>query len=244
MNSLGTHSLMFILVMMLGGCSKIIEWGHESFYQGDDVSFNKELINRYIRAITVYDQITTMAKFDVLWLGDEIRTEYTKFHIHIAGKNEEQYQALLRRQLEENKHFITFYVLSVYDNSLGDPDSNWHITLCINDIEFAPTEIKVVELAPEYKAFFGDRFNRFRVPYRVIFDAKDLDEVLILREETESLTLCFRSTQKQVALTWDIDKDNKVIVPAKEIPEIEKRKSCGRRKKTKKAENNELCNWC
>jgi len=208
-----SQSVLFLLVLLLPGCSKIIEWGKESFYQGDDVAFSRDLIERYIRSVSVYDQGTTLAKFDVLWLGDEIRTEYARFHTYIAGRNEEQYQALLRRQLEENKHFIAFYVLSIYENPLGDLDSKWHVTLRINNKEFSPTEIKVVELAPEYQTFLGSHFNRFRVPYRVMFDAKDLEEMFLLREETDKIQLFFRSTQKQVFLEWYVDRENRVVEP-------------------------------
>lgn len=220
----------FMLICTLSGCSKIVEWGHEAFYQGEDIAFNKDLINRYIKMVSVHDQITTVAKFDVLWLGDEIRTEYAKLHTRIAGKSDEQYQALLRRQLEENNHFITFYVLSIYDNPLGDPESNWHVSLRINNKEFAPTEIKVIELAPEYLTFLGEHFSRFRVPYRVMFDAKDFEEAFILREETETIEMYFRSTQKQVSLVWNIDKDNKVVIPVNECIQPQK-KHCVRRKK-------------
>lgn len=202
----------FLLLMMLSGCSKVIQWGQLSFYQGLDITFDANLIDRYIRAISVYDQGTTLAKFDVLWLGDEVRAEYAKMHVMTMGKSEEQYQGLLRRQLEENKHFITFYILSLYENPLGNFDSNWRISLRINGKEFAPTDIKVIELAPEYKAFLDTHLNPFRVPYRVMFDARDLEDALLLREETSIIELIFRSMQKQVELRWDIDRDNRVVM--------------------------------
>ena len=205
--------VMCVMLLMFSGCGKIIDWGKKSFNQGTDVDFSTDLVRRYLRSVSVYDQLTTSAKFDVLWLGDEVRTEYAKLHARTYGKTDEQYQALLRRQLEENKHFITFYVLSLYENSLGDPESEWRLFLRVNDKNFAPTEIKVVELVPEYQTFFGKHLNRFRVPYRVMFDAKDIEDNLLVREETETVELFFRSTHKEVVLCWDIDRDNKVVVP-------------------------------
>lgn len=208
-----------IMVVMLSGCSKIIDWGKQSFNQGTDISYDIDLIERYIQAVSVYNEGTTLAKFDALWLGDEVRTEYARMHVLTMGKGEEQYQGLLRRQLEENKHFITFYVLSIYENSLGSIDSEWRVSLRVNDQEFAPTEIKVVELVPEYQLFLRKHLNRFRVPYRIMFDARDMEDALLLREETATIELVFRSMQKQVSLIWYIDRDNKVIEPPKEVCE-------------------------
>ena len=121
-----------------------------------------------------------------------------------CGKTAEQKKTLLRRQLEENNHFISFYVLSLYEVPLGDPMSKWTLFLQINDKNYAPIEIKTIELLPEYICFFGNKFNRFKVAYSVKFDAKDIEDMPLLTEETINMKLYFRSTIHEVVLIWDV----------------------------------------
>jgi hypothetical protein len=198
-------------VCLLPGCNKVVEWGKRSFNQGVDVLFNKSLIKEFIKGATLYDELDTAAKFDVLWLSDAVRSEYARLHAYTQGKSDEFYQGLLRRQLEENKHFVTFYILSLYDMYLGMPESKWQFFLRVGDKNIAPSEIKAIELLPEYKTFFGDQLTRFRAPYRVMFDAKDIDDNDIITSETKIIELVFRSTHKELVLGWNYKPH--VIVP-------------------------------
>ena len=217
MAQLRISMMLFCVLTTLSGCKRLIDWGNQTFNQGIDLVYNKELIERYIKSISVYEQGTTLAKFDALWLGDEVRAEYAKIHVLTTGKTDEQYQGLLRRQLEENKHFISFYVLSVYDNPLGSPDSEWRVSLRVNDIELAPTEIKVIELVPEYHLFLNKHINRFRASYRIMFDAKTIDDIALVDAGTTYLELIFRSMKKQTQLRWDIDAEHKVFIPIEDV---------------------------
>ena len=113
-------------------------------------------------------------------------------------------EAFLRRQLEENNHFITFYVLSSYEYPLGDVNSEWTLFLNIDGKHYAPIEIKAVELSPEYIYIFGKKYNRFKVPYSVKFDAKDINDQFLITPETKNITLYCRSLNSEVTFVWDI----------------------------------------
>jgi hypothetical protein len=202
MKKYGTLSIC-LLLCVLPGCRRVVEWGKKCFYQGESIPFDKPLMKRSIKSFAAYDEFDTVARFDALWLSNEVRTEYARLHAYTYGKSDAFYQALLRRQLEENKHFITFYVLSLFDAPLGDSESEWSLFLQVNGTNIAPSEIKVIELLPEYKTFLGTRCSKFRVPYRVMFDAKDIEDQAVLSQDTKEIELIFRSTNRELTLRWD-----------------------------------------
>jgi hypothetical protein len=197
------YCVVFFL-LLLPSCGKVVDWVHGSFQQISSTGSHCEIAAKYIKSITEYDQFTTAAKFDALWLSNEVRMVYVNLFGLKFGKTEEQKKALLRRQLEENNHFISFYVLSLYECSLGDPHSAWTLFLTVDNKNYAPIEIKVVELAPEYECMFGKKFNRFKVVYSVKFDAKNIEELPLITPDTQKMKLCFRSIKKEVSLEWDV----------------------------------------
>ena len=123
---LSTFSL---FLSILPGCGRIIDWGKDNFYQGAEVGQDLSIARNYIQSRRVYDQFTLVGAFDALWLSDDVRKVHTNIYARKYGKNEEQKRVFLRRQLEENSHFITFYVLSPKNILLGDKDSYWSMLL-------------------------------------------------------------------------------------------------------------------
>ena len=199
------HALYTItLLLLLPSCGRIIDWGERNFIQAPSLDADIAQAQKYIRSVTMYDQLTTRARFDALWLSDSVRINYANLHALKFGKTEEQKKIFLRRQLEENNHFITFYVLSTYEYPLGDVGSEWTLFLHIDDKNYAPIEIKAVELAPEYMYIFGKTYNRFKVPYSVKFDAKDINDQFLITPETKNITLYCRSLKAEVTFVWDI----------------------------------------
>jgi hypothetical protein len=194
-------------ILLLSGCAKLIDWGKQSFNQGTDLDNNRAFVQQYMRAISVYDQLSTQARFAALWLNDAVRIKYAQLYARSHGSSQEPYQALVRRQLDENKKFITFYVLSFYDISLGEPDSKWSLFLRINDTTLMPIDIKLTDLPPEYKFFFGKELTSFRNAYRIIFDAKNIEDKCILDASTQLICLYFRSAHKQMVLQWEVSAD-------------------------------------
>jgi hypothetical protein len=192
------------LLVLLPSCGRIIDWGKRNFIQAPSLNADISQAQNYIRSITMYDQLTTCARFDALWLSDDVRMNYANLHALKFGKTEEQKKSFLRRQLEENNHFITFYVLSQYEHTLGDVGSDWTLFLTIDDKNYAPIEVKAIELAPEYMYIFGKRYNRFKVPYSVKFDAKDINDQFLITDETQKITLHCRSLKAEVIFIWDL----------------------------------------
>ncbi len=192
------------MILLLPSCGRWADWGTRTFEQTPTVNSSVAAAQQYIRSVTSYDQLTTTARFDVLWLSDDVRTNYADLYALKFAKTDEQRKIFLRRQLEENNHFISFYVLSLYDQPLGDTTSDWSLFLTIDDKNYSPIEIKAVELTPEYIHIFGKKYNRFKVPYSVKFDAKDINDTLLITPETKKITLHCRSLKAEVAFVWGL----------------------------------------
>ena len=191
-----------LFLLLLSGCGRIIDWGKSNFYQGEEVTLYDEKIAPFIKSVTIYDQLETKAHFTVMWLSDTVRTAYAQLHTNRMGKDDGKYKAFLRRQLEENNHYISFYMLSTHEVKLGTPESYWSLFLRAKGADFLPFEIKEVELPTEYQQFFGPRWSRFKVPYLVKFRLNDENEEPILSDTTRSLSLFVRSTEKEHEFTW------------------------------------------
>ena len=197
-------SMVAVLLLLLPSCGRVVDWGNRTFIQAPSLEASVTAAQSYIRSVTLYDQLSTCARFDVLWLSDDVRINYTNLFALKFGKTEEQKRTFLRRQLEENNHFISFYVLSLHEYPLGDVNSEWSIFLTIDDKRYAPIEIKAVELSPEYIYIFGKKHNRFKVPYSVKFDAKDINDQFLIGAETRNITLHCRSLKTEVTFVWNL----------------------------------------
>ncbi len=204
--------VLLFFVCCLCNCGKLVKWGESNFYQGEELPTEQPVVQQYIRSVTIYDQFTTQAIFDVLWLSDEVRSAYTDIYAVKYGKNDEQKKVFLRRQLEENKHFITFYVLSLYEVPLGDANAEWSLFLNINDENYLPIEVKSIDLMPEYIEFFGKKFTRFKVAYQVKFDALDIEDNLLFSPDVDQFSLYFRSVDKGTQLVWHMSENMNMIV--------------------------------
>jgi hypothetical protein len=229
--AVSSRVLVLLYLVSLPGCARLTDWGRRNFYQGEQVDNNAQAARCYIRSAPIYDQFTTRAIFDALWLSDDVRIAYAQLHAKRLGKPEEHKKAFLWRQLEENNHYIAFYVLSLYEVPLGDEDSEWAVFLTVGDRCYFPIEIKTVALAPEYQVFLKKYLTPFKVPYLIKFSAFDVEEKPILTDDVREIALNFRSADKQVALHWSIDDDATAIipscVPAYEPKTMRRPKRCG-----------------
>lgn len=196
-----------VILVLLPSCGRIIDWGERTFVQAPLLQPDIQQAQNYIRSVALYDQLTTRARFDALWLSDDVRTNYINLYALKFGKTEEQKNICLRRQLEENNHFITFYVLSTYDCPLADQSNEWTLFLEINGKNYAPIEVKALELLPEYMYIFGKKYNRFKVPYSVKFDAKDINDQSLITADTKKITLYCRSLHSEATFVWDIEQE-------------------------------------
>jgi hypothetical protein len=199
-----------LMLVLFGGCTRVVHWGKSHFEQGEQLNYDKTIAQRNMRSITVYDQLSTSAMFDVLWLSDEVRTLYTDLYSRKNGRGEQQTKLFLRRQLEENNHYIVFYVISLYEVPLTE-NSNWSMFLRVGSDDFFPIEIKSVDLSPEYMEIMSKRLNRFKTTYCVKFEAEDMDGNLILTPDIRQMALYFRSVDKQAVLVWMLDENGNAL---------------------------------
>ncbi len=198
-------------LMTLVGCKRAVDWASSNFGQGTTQDLPTNQFKPYIKSVVVHSQLSTKGIFDALWLADIVRSASTDVLITRSGKSVEQHHALLRRQLEENKHYIMFYILTEYDVPLGD-NSEWQLFLRVGDLNYQPRELKVIDLSSEYKAFFGKRYMKTKMAYVAKFDAQDANEQpIIVPQQTATLQLCFRSVDKQATLEWSLDESGKAV---------------------------------
>jgi hypothetical protein len=201
------------LLLVLPGCGRVVDWAKGNFNQGTSFKKNTQISKAFIRSVTVYDQFTTSGMFDALYLSDQVRTLYAQLHARRYGKSDEQYKIFLRRQLEENNHFISFFILTPYEAPLGKKDDKWAVFLNIDGDKFSPIELKTIELSPEFQFIFGKRFNRFKVAHIAKFDANTVEDKLLIDANTKNLALYFRSTDKQAELKWTLNTINNINEP-------------------------------
>lgn len=192
-----------LLIATLAGCGRLVSWGQKTFYQGEPVKQCTQGVTNYMRSLYLYDQFSTVCTFDVLWLSDAVRTAYACAHTVKTGKGEDFRINFLRRQLKENEHFITFYMLSI-DPKLAEKDTTWSLSLQVNDQNYTPVSIKIIDLTQEYVLFFGKKYTSFKTAYEVKFNAFTKEEKPILDKHITTMSLHVRSLLKQAMLTWDI----------------------------------------
>lgn len=199
---------MGMLLFSIPGCVKDYEYLKTEFPQGDVQALPKDLVQNSLRTTAVYDQFTTLAHFDVLWLSDAVRTVEVSMLANYKGKNKniEARSGMLRAALERNKDKISFYVLadvqSEFHAGLDDATPMWHMVLIApSGMRLSPILIKEVELGPEYNAFFTENILHYRTAYLVEFSATQLSI-----EDRERLaaqfTLEFNSYKTSIHLTF------------------------------------------
>jgi len=199
--------------VLLPGCCRMADWHKNTFYQGEPVEQFAAAAQPYIRSLYLYDQLSTVALFDALWLSDAVRTAYVSTYALKTGKGDEFRTNFLRRQIEENKHFITFYLLSSRAH-LDEKDAVWSFSLRVKDRLYTPLDIRVIDLNQEYSSFFGRRYNHFKTVYEIKFNALTTEEKPILDGTVQEISLCIRSLDKKAELTWHVSPKDQSIVSA------------------------------
>ncbi len=209
-------ALLVLLVLSFSSCSRYICWGKEVFNQGDKLDTYGQVVKPYIRSGRVYDQFTTLGNFDAMWLADPVRRAYARSHALKHCYSQEQYGNFLKNQLEENDHFISFYLLAIVGGpgvvDLTDKNAAWSVQLRIGDECFTPVKIEIIEqLPPEYQYFFGKQWTVFKDQYLVSFNAIDKDNQPILYSSLRSISLVFRRVGHQIDLVWPLDGQTHII---------------------------------
>jgi hypothetical protein len=188
-------------------CLKYHQFLKKEVPQGKDKCDKREVAYNFLRSKRVYDEFRTQAIFHVLWLSDDVRTAYIDDYSSRRGKNRDSCEALLRRQLEENRRWMSFYVIADVRQRnnvlLSEKGSYWTMYVkTFSGEKIEPLSIKEIDLEPEYQSMFAHRFDPFKSTYLVRFPRCDGEE------GGEDFSLVISSSKKAVSFEWD-KKNNK-----------------------------------
>lgn len=202
--------LMMIVLVVAPGCIKYYDLAKSEFPQGEKQPDQREVAQRYRRVARVYDEFETKAIFYGLWLSDEVRKSYVDVYSSKRGLSDEAREEMLKRQLEENKHWISFYVLAdVRDKTytaLNDKNAAWTLYADVDGKKIVPDKdgIRVLDyLEPELQLFFGKAvFDLFKTGYLIKFlvDPSLADQ--LTKGSVKQVKIDIHSTTKNCALVW------------------------------------------
>lgn len=208
-----TRFLTLLLIVMLSGCVPYYKLSKSEFPQGTNLETHYDITENFVRSQRVFEQFTTLANFDALWLSDQTRIAYVDMHCKKRGKSSEAQSAMLERQLEENRHRISFYVLAdirdVFNGSMNDKNPVWTPYLELDGQKLEPVSIKEIELEPEYINLFGNKLNSFKTSYLVSFPAKDQAGKFYL-DGCKIVKLVFSSVDKSCSVEWNLEQISKL----------------------------------
>jgi hypothetical protein len=210
--------VVFSAFFIFCGFNTIYEWGKENFKQAPrhDQDFIKQG-KKHIRTVNVYNGLTIEAQFHTLLLTDGARMLYVDYHGNNRGFSSEQIKGLKQRQINENRNFISMYVVAwnrerEYTNSkslftgegvktgsiLKGEDALWNVSLIVGGKRYLPETIKVVDIPLEYQMFFAEHLNLFSNVYLVRFAAKDSQNNYIFPQDKCSAVIDFCSPRYRV----------------------------------------------
>lgn len=207
--------VLLLTLLTLPSC-RYYTWVKDIYNQGEYIETPIDCVRQYWRAQHVYDQFSPLAHFDVLWLSDEVRMAYVQVHAQKHCLCEDSLELLKCRQREENKHYISFYILSAVTASLGSDDlsakdSEWVVHLIINNVCYTACEIKEVELPTEYALFLCKVNTRYKRTYLVRFDATTCEGHPLITQGTPYIELQFNRDDRAVLMKWCLDAQERVI---------------------------------
>jgi len=211
-----TYFILLFSLTFFSGCYRYIDWAATIVDQADKIETCIGLAKPYLKAARVYDQFTTLALFDALWLHEDVVDAYVCAHAAKYAFNDEQYHKFLDKQIEENEPYISFYLLAtIYGPSgimLTDVNPLWVVQLKVGDHYYNPAKIRLVELPHEYRYFFGKRWNIFKKPYLLQFDSYDQNNIPIVGPLTREVELVFRRVGHETSMLWCLDSQGRAIV--------------------------------
>lgn len=203
---------------LLPACIKYHDIVKSEFPQGEKQPDVSAVADVHKRSATVYDQFSTKAIFDSMWLSDSLRRSYVDMYAHKRGIDGEAREAELKRQLAENRVWLSFYLLAdVRDRSftqMNEKDSFWTTYAVIDGKhKIVPESIKEVELEPEFQQMFGSRYVHFKTPYLIKMRVSEQMAEHIASGKYTSIALVVGSVYKKCEMVWK----KEVMHPKKKV---------------------------
>lgn len=197
---------LFMVVAVTPSCIKYHKIIKSEFPQGEDTPDLYEVSHDYLRSITIYDQFTTLAVFDALWLSPTVEAVYTDLYNKRRGKVGEEVKAAEAEQEKDHEEHIAFYLLAdvraKVNKEMQEPNAYWTVALENNQgNRLEAASIKLMrDLDPEYQLLFRTRFNLFKNVYLVKFPKSEVERLFFKRGEP--LTMLLSSPVKNIRLSW------------------------------------------
>jgi len=157
------------ILCFLPGCTNIINWAKKEVPQIKKICFDMTRISQYIQTVLVYQKFSLVWTCDILYFSKEILDQYVDIYanrISLLPEEKEQLYGAEREHYEKN---ISFIFLLPYQINF-DKKSEWRVVLLIDKLFLKPVIIEPIILSPEYKLFFGSKYNRLKYAYKVIFE--------------------------------------------------------------------------
>ena len=194
------------MLFTLPGCIKYYELSDSEFNQGKPLDDNRDVAVAYRRSVTIYDQFKTQAIFDGLWLSDTVRSTYVDMHASKRGIQGDGKEELLKRQLEENNHWLSFILLAdIRDKlfaSMSEPASTWTAHAVVDNVKLVAESVKEFDMDPEFQLLFGKTWNPFKTAYMVKFPLESVLAHKIASGEHKEVKLVISSMYKEAELVW------------------------------------------
>ncbi len=191
---------------MLSGCIKYYDLVESEFPQAEKEPDYRDVAHAYKRSKTVYEEFETKAGFDALWLSDDVRTSYVQMYAKKRGLAADGREELLKRQLEENKHWISFYVLADIRErgagTLGDSATAWTMFASVDQQNIPAESVKECDLDPEYQLLFGASGVNFKTCYLVKFAIESAVSVKLGQQSFKKIALTMSSPKRKAVLQW------------------------------------------
>ncbi len=181
--------ILIFTIFLFPSCYKHYKVSNIEFHQGQNHPDERVALNKNLKKVAIYDEYETKAIFDLLYFSDSVREAYINKHVEKKGYDQEKKNSLIAKELEQNKYWTTFYILTdLRDrkrNSLNEKNATWSVFLKLNNgSTVQPISIKEIDLEPEIQYLFGPRFTPFQRYFEVKFPAKDLNGNLYISDKT------------------------------------------------------------
>ena len=197
---------LIVMLIALPGCIKYYELSESEFPQGKQLDDNRQVAAAYRRSVTIYDQFKTQAIFDGLWLSDTVRSTYVDIHASKRGVHGDGKEELLKRQLEENNHWLSFILLAdIRDKlfaSMSEPSATWTAHAVVDNVKLVAESVKEFDMDPEYQLLFGKTWSPFKTAYLVKFPLESVLAHKIAESGQHEVKLVISSMYKEAELEW------------------------------------------
>ncbi|MGC2310365.1 MAG: hypothetical protein WA432_01950 [Candidatus Babeliaceae bacterium] len=196
--------------IFLLSCSRYVRYAKCTFQQATKYHDSLKVARQFIRSSYVYDQLNTVALFDILWLSRTVRMSYIDLYAHHWNLPQDTVKNLKEQAEQDLQKVMVFYLLLAPDSdeniiSINNTFSRWSVILQINDKKYYPRDMRLEDkLTPEYKAIFGNLDSIHKRVYLVTFDAYDELHQPLINEKTQSFTLLLQATTYATSVCWNL----------------------------------------